>query len=78
MKLKKPILINKNAVALISIYTRSDDLELIAFWDNFPIIETTENAAKEFIKQLDDRYSIRFLEALRDEIDRVIESEAKA
>ena len=68
---RKPILLSKNDIALIQIFHKSDDLLDISIgaWDNFAYKETAQDAAKQFISQLEGRWTPRFLKALRDEIN---------
>ena len=71
--MRKPIYLNKNAVALITIYTRPDNLEDLWTTDyseyNESYKQVAEEAAKEFIEQLDGQYNKLFLRALKKEIN---------
>ena len=65
---RTPIVLNKNTVALLHIFTRHDSMDDIWMHDIAPYIEENyqehAKSAKELIKQLEDHYSIAFLEAL--------------
>jgi len=79
MKTKKPIVLSKNAVALIQIFTLSDDPSEI-FWSDlqpFMTKETYEDAAKEFVKQFKDQCSINFMISLKKELEKEIQNEAQ-
>jgi len=67
---RKPILLSKNTCALILLFTRYDSLMDVCMgaYDNFNGHEVWKEAAKEFVKQLDDRWCETFLEALVVEI----------
>lgn len=71
---RKPIVLNKNNVALILIYHKSDNLLDVSLGalDSFISEETAESAAREFISQLEGSWTPRFMRALRSEIDRVL------
>lgn len=74
---RKPIMLDKNTCAMIWLYTRNDELWDVAVGVYEPYldmgIDIYKNAAKEFINQLQDRWCVAFLEALRDEINETIE-----
>lgn len=64
---RKPIILNRNAVALINIFTRDDKVEDILFsyetqFDN--PYEQLEQSAKQFISQLEEQECDAFLLAL--------------
>jgi len=68
-----PIYLNRHTVALIHIFTRPDELEDLWITD-YPMYnenyeDVAKNAAKQFIDQLQGRWTPRFLKALRDEIE---------
>ena len=77
---RKPILLSKNTCALVLIYGRTDEIfdALAGAYDNFDTPECWESAAREFIDQLKERWSPRFMEALRDEINVILEDNQKA
>ena len=70
---RHPIVINKNAIALIQIFTRQDSWEDIPFLedldDRFEYEEYYKNMAKQFIDQLEGKYCVAFLDALKKECD---------
>jgi len=73
MKDRKPIYLNKNAVALITVFTRPDHIEDMWTTD-YPIYnedykKVAAEAAKEFMEQLDEQYNELFLRALKKEIN---------
>lgn len=73
----KPILLNRNTVAVIHIFERHDTLDDI-FYDtdrNVPTHETWVEAAHEFVNQLDDHWCVTFLKELRNEIDNILRKE---
>ena len=79
MKTRHPIYLSRNAVALITIYERPDNVEDMWISD-YPeydenCIETAKDAAFQFFDQLKGRYNVLFLEALRDEITKRLGSE---
>ena len=69
----KPIQINKNTVAVIHLFNRYDHLEDIWFTEVNKYCEENynlhEEAAEQFIEQLDDMWSPLFMIALRSKID---------
>ena len=71
---RKPIVLSSHAVALIQIYTRTDDFADIWVSDLDPYMRTIdfEGSAKEFIDQLDDHWCVAFMEALVKEINKRI------
>ena len=71
---RKPILLNKNSVALIFMYNRSDEMFDIAVgaYNEFGTHDIWKEAAKEFVSQLKGRWSVNFMEALRDEIEIIL------
>ena len=77
---RTPIKLDKNAVALMTIYTAFDKLEDHTFKEEFGEwmdLETYATAAKQFVSQLEDRWCVAFMEALRDEIDNQIKEHKK-
>ena len=70
--MRKPIYLNKNAVALITIYTRHDNLEdmWIADYYDEDHKKVAEEAAEQFMEQLDGEYNQLFLRALKKEINK--------
>lgn len=68
---RKPILLSRHSVALIFMYNRNDEIFDIAAgaYNEFDAKEIYIEAAKEFVNQLEDRWSVNFMEALRDEIE---------
>jgi len=77
---RTPIVLSKNAVALILIFRKSDALldVSIGALDHFMEQEDVQDAAKQFIAQLQDTWTPRFLEALKEEIDAVLEKRHRA
>lgn len=72
--MRKPIYLNKNAVALITVFTRPDNIEDLWIMD-YPEYDgnykdVAENAAREFIEQLELHYNKLFLRALKKEINK--------
>jgi hypothetical protein len=78
---RTPILINNHAVALLHIFTRYDHLEDLWTVDADGLDkekwEMYDEAAKQFVEQLEDQWCIKFMEALRDEIDKQIKEHKK-
>jgi hypothetical protein len=72
--IRKPIYLNKNAVALINVFTRPDKIE--DFWimdfSGYPEDhkKVAEEAAEQFMEQLDGQYNELFLRALKKEINK--------
>ena len=69
---RKPIYLNKNAVALITVFTRCDKLEDMWVTD-YPEYgedykKVAEESAKQFIEQLEGQYNKLFLKALKKEV----------
>jgi len=73
----KPILLDKNTVAVIHIFERTDTFDDIFYETdrNIDKHDTYINAAKEFINQLDDHWCISFLRELRNGIDNILKKE---
>lgn len=71
---RKPILLHKNAVMWIQIFTKTDDIEDVMFgvWEQYSTQKACKEAAKEFIRQLREQYNIAFIEALRQECEKII------
>jgi len=74
MKDRKPIYLNKNAVALITVFTRYDNIEDVWITD-YPDYDEdhkkiAEEAARQFMKQLEGQYNKLFLRALKREINK--------
>ena len=72
--MRKPIYLNKNAVALITIYTRPDKIEDMWTTD-YPEYDedykkVAEEAAFQFMEQLELHYNELFLRALKKEINK--------
>lgn len=72
--MRKPIYLNKNAVALITVFTRYDNLEDMWVTD-YPEYEKdfkklAEEAAFQFMDQLEGHYNKLFLRALKKEINK--------
>lgn len=71
---RKPIYLDKNAVALITVYTRYDHFEDMWVTDYPEYLEDPKKVAKEaaeqLMEQLDGRYNKLFLMALRKEISK--------
>ena len=71
---RKPIYLDKNAVALITVYTRYDNIEDMWVTDYPEYLEdpkkVAEEAAEQFMEQLDGRYNKLFLMSLRKEINK--------
>jgi hypothetical protein len=76
--MRKPIYLSKNAVALITIYERPDQLADMWVTDYAEYEEdyrkNAEEAAEQFIEQLDGRYNQLFLRALKKEINKRLKS----
>ena len=72
---RKPIILSKNDVALIQIFHKSDDLLDISIgaMDRFMGSESVEDAAKQFISQLKGAWTPRFMRALKEEIENILE-----
>lgn len=72
--MRKPIYLSKNAVALITVFTRPDKLEDMWVADSSEYNEdykkVAEEAARQFIEQLEGRYNKLFLRALKREINK--------
>ena len=73
MEDRKPIYLSKNAVALITVFTRPDKIEDMWTTD-YPEYDedykkVAEESAKEFMEQLDGQYNGLFLRALKKEIN---------
>jgi len=71
---RKPILLDNNTVAFIQIFTKYSHIEDIAFgiYDELDVIKRWEEAAKEFIRQLDGRWCDLFIEALIKECKQIL------
>lgn len=71
---RKPILLDKNAVAMIQIFEKNDEPFDVfnGAWD-YDVVKTWDDAAAQFISQLDDHWCVRFLESLRQKIDDILE-----
>ncbi len=72
MKDRKPIYLSKNAVALITVFTRPDNFEDMWTTD-YPAYDedykkVAAEAARQFMEQLDGRYNKLFLRALKKEV----------
>ena len=72
---RQPIVLSKNHIALILIYHKTDDLLDVSLGalDRFIEEQTANDAAKQFIAQLQGVWTPRFLTALRQEIDAELE-----
>ena len=73
-EIRKPIYLNKNAVALITVFTRNDKIEDMWITD-YPEYDenhekVAEEAAKEFMEQLEGWHNELFLRALKKEINK--------
>jgi len=71
--MRKPILLSKNTVAFIQIFTKTDDLEDVMWgcWDfekGYDCRKMWEGAAKEFMAQLKNKCAPRFFMTLQEEI----------
>ena len=73
---RKPIVLSKNDIALIQIFHKSDDLLDISIGalDRFMEEEDVHDAAKQFISQLENKWTPRFMKALRDEINLLLKN----
>ena len=74
--MRKPIYLNKNTVALIHIFKRCDEINDLwvtdySIYDENPD-DVAKEAAKQFIDQLKNCWTPRFLEALQQEIKNVL------
>lgn len=67
---RKPIVLSKNNIALIQIFHKSDEMldVSIGAMDRFIEHEAVEDAAKQFVFQLKDAWTPRFMRALKKEI----------
>jgi len=76
-----PIILNKNAVAVIHIFKREDSLSDIWLFDSDEIQAQVRNdwelAAKSFVEQLEQNWSISFMKALKKEINNILDSNDK-
>ena len=72
---RKPIVLSKNNIALIQIFHKSDDLldVSIGALDRFMEQEDVADAAKQFVSQLKDEWTPRFMKALKKEIENALE-----
>lgn len=72
---RKPIVLSKNNIALIQIFHKTDDIldVSIGAMDRFIEKEDVHDAAKQFIAQLKGAWTPRFMKALRDEIEVLLE-----
>lgn len=72
---RKPIVLSPHAIALIQIFDRNDYLEDVwtTDFDEYTTKEDMESAAKQFIEQLEEQWCEAFMEALRDEINKLLE-----
>ncbi len=72
-----PILLSKNAIALIQIFTKFDNLEDSWIIDISNYYENNKNiykkAAKQFVSQLEGQWCIEFMEELQKEINICLE-----
>ena len=72
INMRKPIYLSKNAVALITVFTRPDKLEDMWITDYDEYYEDhkkiAEEAAEQFMEQLELHYNELFLRALKKEI----------
>jgi len=68
-----PIVLNKNTIALIHIFTKYDDIEDLWIWDSEGYEKeywaTFEGAAKQFVEQLKGHWTPDFMIRLRGLID---------
>lgn len=76
---RKPILLDKNTVAFIQIFTKYDNIDDIMFgcWDlekGYDGVEVWEESAREFVRQLKGRWCPRFLKALIKECKNVLKN----
>jgi hypothetical protein len=75
---RKPIWLGPNAIALIQIFEGGhnwDDIWTYWFSEEEDPQERADEAAKEFMRQMDEWYSRRFLEALKREIEKELAKE---
>ena len=72
---RKPIVLSKNDVALIQIFHKSDELLDISIgaMDKFIDSESVEDAARQFVAQLQGAWTPRFMRALKKEIENILE-----
>lgn len=68
---RKPIILGKNAIALIQIFEKDDNLLDISIGalENFMNAEDVKDSAKQFVEQIKDVSSPRFLRELAKEIE---------
>lgn len=71
---QKPILINKNCIALIQLFTRTNTFTemILSEYEIEDIRDAHSLAAKEFVNQLEGQWCVDFMEKLREEIDMTI------
>ena len=76
---RTPILLNHNAIALIHIFTKYDELEDMWLTDIEEYMDKNydgyEHAAQQFVAQLEGQWCRKFMYHLRDEIDAAITRE---
>ena len=72
---RKPIVLSKNNIALIQIFHKSDEMldVSIGALDRFIEQEDVADAAKQFVFQLSDAWTPRFMTALKQEIENALE-----
>ena len=75
--MRKPIYLDRHSVALITVYTRPDEIEDIWVTD-YPAYDNdheqmAKEAAEQFIEQLQGRWTPLFLKALQAEIEKRLE-----
>ena len=73
---KTPIQINKNAIIVLHLFRRHDDMEDFWMTDIQNYMEDShgmsDNAAKLLIEQLQGEWNIKFMLALREEVNKHI------
>lgn len=72
-----PIRLSKNAVAIVHMFTRHNDIGEVYMMDDEQYEEESyncyEESANEFINQLSDQYCMAFLQALNKRIEKELD-----
>lgn len=74
---RKPIVISKNHIAFIQIFSKTDELldVSIGILDRFMSQEDVMDSAQQFISQLKGTCSKRFLRALKEKIEIILQED---
>ena len=79
--IRTPIYINKNAVAVIHIFTKNDEMRDIWMSDFWRLTEESyerhSDAAKQFVSQLKDEWFVAFMNALIEECLEEVDGDGK-